>query len=114
MRDLPGPLVELVQILGQRYGTWRDRRDAELEAAIAAGRQVVDQVEVVPAAASEAVVHLGELKEEADSCCRQALLMTVPRPAVLRRFDDWYLRQFVDQLAGRSAARWDGPLRVEV
>ena len=112
--DLPRRLVELVQILGQQYGTRRDRRDAELEAAIAAGRQVMDHVEVVPAAASEAVVRLGALMEEADSYCRQALLMTLPRPAVLRRFGDWYIGQFVDQLAGRSAVRWDGPLRVEV
>ena len=51
--------------------------------------------------------------DEADSSCRQALLMTLPRPALLRRFGQWYLTQFVDQLADRPAVRWDGPLRVE-
>ena len=111
--DLPARLLELVQILGQRYDTRGRRRHADLEAAAAAGLEVLDEVEVVPVDASEAMVRLGELMGEADSYCRQALLMTLPRPALVRRFGQWYLTQFVDQLAGRPAVRWDGPLRVQ-
>ena len=112
-QELPVRLVELVGILGQRYGTSRERRDAELEAAIRSRLESVDQVELVPANAAQAAAGLGALMDEADSYCRQALLMTVPRPPTLRRFGEWYLQQYVDQVAGRPPVPWDGPLQVE-
>ena len=78
-----------------------------------AGLEVLHEVEAVPVDASEAMLRLNGLMDEADSSCRQELLMTLPRPALVRRFGPWFLTQFVDQLAGRPSVRWDGPLRVE-
>lgn len=109
--DVPARLLELVGILGQQYGTTRERRDAELDAAIAAGRDVIDLVETVPATAGQAAATLAALLAEADTYCEQALLMTLPRPPLLRRFGEWYIAQFVDQSAGAPPVPWDGPVR---
>jgi len=111
--DVPARLVDLTHILGERYGRSRERRDAELDADIAAGLEVVDRVEVVPASAGPAVADLARLLEEADAYCSQALLMTLPRPRVVKAFGQWYTGQFVDQIAGRPPVPWDGPLRAD-
>lgn len=109
----PARLVELVNVLGQQYGATRDRRDAELDAAIAAGTEVLDQVERVPAAAAAAASSLHRMLTDADAYCAQSLLFTLPRPPVMRRFAEWYISQFVDQVAGADPVPWDGPLQVE-
>ena len=111
--DVPARLADLTQILGERYGTTRERRDAELDAAIRSGAMSVDQVETVPVAASPAAAALAALLAEADAYCRDAVLMTLPRTPLLQRFGAWYTRQFVDQAAGHPPVPWDGPLRVE-
>lgn len=109
----PARLVELVAVLGQQYGASRERRDAELDEAIAAGTEALDQVERVPPAAAAAAAGLRQMMVDADAYCAQSLLFTLPRPPVLRAFGDWYVDQFVDQVAGADPVPWDGPLRVE-
>ena len=109
----PARLVELVQVLGDRFGASRDRRDAELDAAIAAGVEAVDQVERIPPAAAGAAASLASMLADADEYCRRAVLFTVPRPPLVRRFGEWYVSQFVDQVAGGAPVPWDGPLRPD-
>lgn len=111
--DAPARFVELVEILGQQYGASRTRRDEELDAAMAAGRETVDLVDRVPATAATAVHGLRALMAEADAYCEQAMLMTLPRPPLLLEFGDWYLDQYVTQIDGGPATPWDGPLRLE-
>ena len=111
--EIPARLVELVRVLNEEYSATRERRDAELDAAIAAGHEVLDQVVSVPPATAGAVVALKQMLSDADDYCRDAVLFTVPRPPLVRRFSDWYLEQFLDQLAGADPVPWDGPLRVE-
>ncbi len=41
------------------------------------------------------------------------MLLTTPRPARLREFSDWYLGQFVEQVAGAPPRRWDGALDLD-
>jgi hypothetical protein len=111
--EIPARLVELVRVLNEQYSATRERRDAELDAAIAAGHEVLDQVVSVPPATAGAVA-----RPEADAERRRRLL---PRrgalhraaPSARPRFSDWYLEQFLDQLAGADPVPWDGPLRVE-
>lgn len=109
----PARLLEIVAVLGEKYGAARERSDAQLDAAIAAGLEVLDQVETVPAAAAQAAVGLDQMIRDADAYCEQAMLITLPRPPVVRRFGEWYISQFVDQVAGADPVPWDGPLRVE-
>lgn len=111
--DAPARLTELVNILGGRYAAARSRRDTEMEDLRARGVEAVDWVDVVPVTARESVQQLKGLMDEADRYCEQALLVTVPRHPTVRRFADWYLTQFEEQIAGGPGEPWDGPLHVE-
>lgn len=108
--DVPARLVELVDSLGTQYATAKSRRDDEIESARARGQLTLDLVEQVPPAVVEVADRLQGLIEECDRFCRQGQLMTLPRPALIREFTHWYLAQFRDQVQGRPATRWDGPV----
>jgi hypothetical protein len=111
-RRLPARLLELTQELGVRYAGARARPDAEVDRALQQGLDVVDLDYEVPPSVVEGARRLSALMDEADEFCRSAQLMTLPRTPTVRRFADWYLEQFVDQVAGRPACRWDGPLEL--
>ncbi|MFC5380592.1 hypothetical protein [Aquipuribacter nitratireducens] len=106
----PARLVELVEILGQRYAAAASRRDEELEAALAAGLAVIDQESDVTPAAVGAVRELRRLMAESDRFCEEAQLLTLPRPPVVRDFGEWFLDEFERQLEGHAPTPWDGPL----
>ncbi len=111
-RDAPVRLVELTQELGMRYAAARPRPDAEVDRALQQGLDTVDLVYRVPPSVVDGARLLAALMDEADEFCRSAQLMTLPRAPVVLRFSAWYLDQFADQVAGRPAVRWDGPLDV--
>lgn len=110
--DAPARFAQLVGILGMRYASARARRDEEIEAAIRRGETSIDQVAPVPPTAAASLSALTELMDEADEFCRASLLVTVPRPPLLREFSHWYLGQFTDQLSGHPPAPWTGPLHL--
>lgn len=106
----PTRLVELVEILGQRYAAATSRRDEELEAAFAAGLEAIDQEAEITPAAVGSVRELRRLMAESDRFCEEAQLLTLPRPPVVRDFGDWFLGEFERQLAGDPPTPWSGPL----
>jgi hypothetical protein len=106
----PARLVELVHVLGERYGSSRTRRDEEVERALAEGRTAIDQVSDVPPESLEAVRHLRQLMDESDRFCEEQQLLTVPRPPLVRRYGEWFLGEFERQLQGGSPIPWDGPV----
>lgn len=110
--DVPARLVELVDVLGTRRAAARSRRDAELEAALARDEATVDLVEHVPAGVVGVVTALDGLLEECDRFCEQGQLMTLPRPPLVRDLSRWYLTQCSDQLQGRPAVPWEGPVSL--
>jgi hypothetical protein len=109
-RTLPPRLTELTRSLGVRFGAAGTRPDDDVERALAAGLETVDLTYRVPPAAAEGARELDALMTEADELCRAAQLITLPRTDVMVRFGHWYVGQLVDQIAGRPAKRWDGPL----
>lgn len=110
--DAPERLVRLVEVLGHQYAAARLRRDQEIDEALQSGELWIDQTTETPATAALAAQGLGALLDEADSLAERSLLLTTPRPPLLRRFAGWYLGQFVEQIAGRPATPWDGPLTM--
>jgi anti-sigma regulatory factor (Ser/Thr protein kinase) len=108
--DVPARLVELTQTLGVRFAAAGSRPDEDFERAMEQGLETTDLVYRVPAAAAEGARQLAALMSEADEFCRSAQLITPPRGPVIVRFGQWYLRQFLDQIAGLPPTRWDGPL----
>lgn len=110
--DAPERLVTLVDVLGHQYAAARLRRDQEIDEALQRGELWIDQTTDTPATAAVAVRSLSALLDEADALSERSLLLTTPRPPLLRRFTGWYLGQFVDQIDGRPATPWDGPLAM--
>ncbi len=106
----PDRLVELTEALGVRYAAATSRPDRDFDRAVEQGHDTVDLVYRVPRGVAGGARELEALMAEADEFCRAARLMTLARGPVVARFGRWYVAQFVDQVAGRRPARWDGPL----
>ena len=109
-KDVPVRLVELTEILGQRYGPARERPDKEIDEALDRGEDTLDLVYEVPPDIAEGAARLEELMAEADAFCAAEKMMSRERPPTIQRFAQWYLAQFVTQIAGGEPTRWDGPL----
>jgi hypothetical protein len=109
-RDVPVRLVELVRVLGERYGRAASRPDQTIEAARERGERTMDLHYQVPAHVVEAADQLEAMMAEADEFARQEQLLTVPRSDILMQFSRWYLEEFRRQIAGGAPQRWTGPL----
>jgi len=108
--NVPNRLIELIQILGVRYGNAAARPDELVDAAIARGEETIDLTYTVPAHVVEAADNLESLMAEADEFCRSEQLLTLARSEVMVQFATWYLDEFRRQVAGEPPRRWDGPL----
>jgi hypothetical protein len=108
--DVPARLVELIQILGVRYGGATARPDEVVDQAAARGDSTVDLTYVVPAHVVEAADVLDALMAEADEFCRAEQLLTLARDETMVAFAAWYLDQFRRQIAGEPPEPWRGPL----
>jgi len=107
---VPARLLELVDVLGRRYGAATQRPDSEMEAAIARGETVVDLSFHVPAHVVDAADQLESLLEEADRFCHDAQLLTLERSPLVVEFSHWYLEEFRRQVRGEPPRPWQGPL----
>lgn len=109
-QDLPARLVELIDVLGRRYGGASERPEAERDAALAAGVDRISLVTEIPASAGGAAAALGEILLEVEEFCRNGdQLLTLAQPAVQAAFNAWYLEQFTTQCAGGEPTPWTGP-----
>jgi hypothetical protein len=109
-RHVPARLVELTQALGVRYAAAGSRPDEDFDRAVQQGLDTVDLVYRVPPGVADGARELEAMMTEADEFCRSAQLITLARTPVVVRFARWYLGQFSDQIVGRPATAWDGPL----
>jgi hypothetical protein len=108
--DLPKRLVELVDVLGKRYGGSSSRPELQRDAALEAGLDRTDVVLEVPQSAGGAAAELGAMLEEVEEFCRTGdRLLTVAQPQVQAAFNSWYLAQVIDQCAGAEPTPWPGP-----
>jgi len=107
--ELPARLVTLTQILGQRFGSARQRQDREIDEAEARGADTIDISYDVPATIANAVAVMDDLMVEADAFCAAESLMSLERPPLLREFGRWYVGEFTRQSAGAPPSRWSGP-----
>jgi hypothetical protein len=106
----PARLIELVDILGRRYGAAGSRPDAEIDDALVRGAASIDLVYHVPDHVAEAAEQLEALMRETDEFCRQQQMLALARPELFVRFAEWYLDEFRRQIAGERPRAWDGPL----
>jgi hypothetical protein len=108
----PSRFIELIDILGRRYGAAGARPDAEVDAALERGDITIDLVYHVPDHITDAAQQLDVLMAEADEFCRQRHMLALARPQLLVEFARWYLEEFSRQINGESPRPWDGPLEL--
>jgi len=108
----PARFIELIDILGRRYGAASARPDAEVDAALERGDSTIDLVYHVPEHVTEAAQQVDALMTEADEFCRQQHMLALERPPVLIDFARWYLDEFTRQIAGEPPRPWDGAMEM--
>jgi anti-sigma regulatory factor (Ser/Thr protein kinase) len=84
----------------------------QIEAAIAANRSTTDLVVHMPRATARTLSRFVELLDLADDFCRQQRLLALARTAEQRRFQGWFLCEFVRQAEGEEPAPWTETVRA--
>ena len=104
--DTPARLVTLANTLQAQYGG-SEERDAELFAALEAGRETVDLEIELPVEAAEGAKALDAMLDEVDAYCRRGEhLLTLASAPEMVAFRQWYLREVVAQLQGAPPTPW--------
>lgn len=106
---VPVRMLEMIDMLGTRYGRAADRPDTLVDEAIARGDDIIDLTYQVPTHVVDAADALERMMDEADEFCRNEQMLTLGRSDVQKRFAKWYLEEFRRQVAGEEARPWDGP-----
>ncbi len=89
----------------------------QIEAAVAAKRTHTDLVVHMPRATARTLSRFIELLDLADDFCRQQRLLSLARTPEQRRFQGWFLCEFVRQAQGEEPVAWpetDSPHRTAV
>lgn len=105
---LPGRLTTLIDTLTGQFAGVSTAQEQQLEAAAAAGQDVLDELVFhVPAEAGPASKVLGDMLDEADEYCREGQhLLTLAAPDDVVAFRRWYLLAFVEQPQGAAPVPW--------
>lgn len=78
----------------------------QIEAAVAAKRTHTDLVVHMPRATARTLSRFVELLDLADDFCRQQRLLALARSPEQRRFQGWFLLEFVRQARGEAPVPW--------
>lgn len=104
----------LAKNLSDLFGTLeRELREGlgadQIDEALRAGRDSQDLQLCVPSDTAIAFGRLLELLDLADSFCRQERLLSLARSPDQRRFQRWFLGEFVRQSGGQPPVPWHDP-----
>lgn len=108
--SIPRRLLDLITELTATYAGFSSPTEHERD--LTRGEAEIDLVYRVPAGASVAIRHLGDMLADADAYCRQGShLLTLQTPPDQLEFRTWFLEQFLVQLAGGPATPWRSTAR---
>jgi hypothetical protein len=108
--SVPARLLALAQELNQRFQSFTEGPEAEVEAAYRRREELMDLVVRVPPAAGPASKEYGELLKEADAYCRAGEeLLTLAAPPRVAAFTDWVIGEFIRQIEGAEPEPWREP-----
>jgi hypothetical protein len=101
----------LAKSLSDLFGSLdRQLRDGigveQIEAALAQGSESTDLVVHMPRATATTLVRFVELLDLADEFCRAERLLSLARSPEQRKFQAWFLTEFVRQANGNSPLSW--------
>jgi anti-sigma regulatory factor (Ser/Thr protein kinase) len=78
----------------------------QIEAAVAQGLESTDLVVHMPRATATTLMHFVELLDLADEFCRAERLLSLARSPEQRKFQAWFLHEFVRQADGQAPLSW--------
>ncbi len=104
--QVPARLLALIDELNARFAVFTAGPTAALREAAARGDDEIDLVYEVPADASQGVVSLGALLDEADEFCRAGDLLTLASSSEDVAFRRWFLEEFLHQIDGQPPRSW--------
>jgi hypothetical protein len=111
---VPSRLLELVRNIQARFQPLTSEQDATLQEALDSGAESVDLHYHLPAEASAACIELGGLLAEADEYCAAGNeLLTLAAPPAVVAYREWFLNEFVRQIAGEDPLPWEDAARPE-
>jgi len=85
-------------------------RTEDIETAQAEGKTTTDLRVNMPRATAQSIGRFLELLDLADAFCRDERLLSLARTPGQRRFQQWFLGEFVRQLNGEAPLAWpDAP-----
>lgn len=106
--EVPGRLLALSDELRARFSAFTQANEQLLDEAALRGDDRIDLVYEVPAEAGPYAAQLGELLDEADRYCAAGeYLLTLTTPPAQLRYRQWYLEQFIGQIAGAPPVSYD-------
>jgi anti-sigma regulatory factor (Ser/Thr protein kinase) len=109
----------LAKDLSDLFGSLeRDLREGigagQIEQALASGAATADLRVAMPRQTAATIGHFVELLDLADAFCREERLLSLARTPDQRRFQRWFLSEFVRQERGEPAVSWkDAPVRPQ-
>lgn len=110
--SVPSRLLEVSNVLTERYAGLTEEQERRIEEGIAAGEERLDELVFrVPPHVREAVDQLSAILDEADQWCREGKLLALATPPDLVEYRTWYLQEFARQADGQAPRPWTGPLR---
>ncbi len=85
-------------------------RNEDIESAQASGKAATDLRVNMPRTTAESIGRFLELLDLADAFCREERLLSLARTPEQRRFQQWFLGEFVRQVRGEAPLAWpDAP-----
>ena len=106
--QVPGRLLELLEVLTTRYAEELEGPRRQREAALLEGRESVDLVYPAVPGVREAIADWQSMMREVDAYCRDDELLALATPADVVRLQQWVLGEFLAQLDGQDPTPWPG------
>lgn len=109
---VPRELLELTEVLEQRYASESSEQAQLRERAYAAGEQWVDLSYPSPPGMGEMVARYDRALDRIEAYCRAEQMLNVEAPPEQLAFRKWVCAEFRRQLAGEPPRPWDGAADV--
>ena len=107
--SVPSRLLDLAERTRAELASGEIIEREQLTSAIERGVEHVTLTLRMRRSAGESMAALSELLVEADDYCREGDLITLAMPDDCRAFREWFLAEFVRQIADEQPTPWDGP-----
>lgn len=102
----PARLAQLSSRITAEFGTFARGPRAEIRAAVAAGRAVIDVCFRLPPTAAAVAALANSMLDEVEDHCRDGGLLALAAPAEVLAYRRWFFSEFTSQIGGEPPCPW--------